>query len=300
LLVQVEEIPAEKYLGFRVWRFIGKCTGCNGHFSFKTDPKAMDYAVENGITRNFEPWRQQVADEEASKAERAEEERLDNMKSLENRTLDSKLALDIVDALEEMRAMRAKQAWIQPEDLLEAVATGKTQDEAAAEAARLAERRGEERADDEIVNAVFHKRSGIIGEGEASSAASVGVDASAPVHKRVIGVEGEEKGEEGKPFAAIAGLSQAVLAPKLARPGTIGQGPKPALPTNPRILIRPRPAAPSDVSGPLPESKRPRTDGPEVPAGAPPPDPAPVAAAVAPPPKKGGLVGYGSDSDSDE
>lgn len=72
----------------------------------KTDPQNSDYVVESGATRNFEPWRaeDEVADE--VKKKREAEEVGDAMKSLENRTLDSKREMDILAALDEMKSMK--------------------------------------------------------------------------------------------------------------------------------------------------------------------------------------------------
>lgn len=120
---KVEEIPGADYLGVKVWRFIGKCVSCNAPYSFKTDPKNMDFAVEAGCSRNFEAWRSNIVEQEAAKLQKEEEEKLDAMKALENRTLDSKRQMEIIDALEEMRALRSRQAKLlaDPDALLAAV-----------------------------------------------------------------------------------------------------------------------------------------------------------------------------------
>lgn len=97
----------ENYLGIQIYRFYYKCTACNSIYSIKTDPQNATYYVEFGANTNFEHWR------EARQAE-AEEEKLkkesenDNMKSLEDRTLKSKLEMDIHDALDEVKAQNAR------------------------------------------------------------------------------------------------------------------------------------------------------------------------------------------------
>ena len=72
----------------------------------KTDPQNSDYIVESGATRNFEPWRAEDEEEEKSKQKKEADEMGDAMKSLENRTLDSKREMDIMAALDEMKSMK--------------------------------------------------------------------------------------------------------------------------------------------------------------------------------------------------
>jgi hypothetical protein len=72
----------------------------------KTDPQNSDYIVESGATRNFEPWRAEDEETDEMKKKREAEEMGDAMKSLENRTLDSKREMDILAALDEMKSMK--------------------------------------------------------------------------------------------------------------------------------------------------------------------------------------------------
>lgn len=48
----------EDYLGIRIFRFYFHCKNCGAEISMKTDPKNSDYAMEQGATRNYEPWRE--------------------------------------------------------------------------------------------------------------------------------------------------------------------------------------------------------------------------------------------------
>ncbi|KAI8925791.1 CWC16 protein [Entophlyctis helioformis] len=102
-----ERSDGERYLGIQVFRFYIRCPKCAAEITFKTDPKNADYVVELGAVRNFEPWRDQstVADEMA--AERDKEEENNPMQALENRTLESKREMDIMDALDEIRTKNA-------------------------------------------------------------------------------------------------------------------------------------------------------------------------------------------------
>jgi hypothetical protein len=72
----------------------------------KTDPQNSDYVVESGAARNFEPWRAEDKETDEMKKQREAEEMGDAMKSLENRTLDSKREMDILAALDEMKSMK--------------------------------------------------------------------------------------------------------------------------------------------------------------------------------------------------
>lgn len=49
---------------------------------------------------------------------REDEEKADAMKALEHRTIDSKLEMDIMDALEETKAMSSKRDAIRPDHML--------------------------------------------------------------------------------------------------------------------------------------------------------------------------------------
>ncbi len=114
-----EDILGGNYKGIKLIRFTMKCSTCNGKFCIRTDPEHMDYAVEKGVQRNFEPWRQNEAVIQAALTKRAEDEKYDAMRALENRTLDSKRQMDQLDALEELKSIRATQAGMTPEDLIE-------------------------------------------------------------------------------------------------------------------------------------------------------------------------------------
>lgn len=99
----------------------------------KTDPQNSDYIVESGASRNYEPWRAEdevrsfflglllsynfwgllsyhvfscVQEVDKEQQKRDAEEMGDAMKSLENRTLDSKREMDIIAALDEMKSMK--------------------------------------------------------------------------------------------------------------------------------------------------------------------------------------------------
>nr|GMC82002.1 coiled-coil domain-containing protein 94 homolog [Ipomoea batatas] len=116
-----EDAVGENYLGIQIFRFYFKCTKCSAEITYKTDPKNSDYIVESGATRNFEPWREQDEEMEKHKQKRDAEEMGDAMKSLENRTLDSKREMDILAALDEMKSMKERKMLEEEEALIKSL-----------------------------------------------------------------------------------------------------------------------------------------------------------------------------------
>ncbi|KAG6755135.1 hypothetical protein POTOM_040950 [Populus tomentosa] len=116
-----EDVIGETYLGIQIFRFYFKCTRCSAELAMKTDPQNSDYTVESGATRNFEPWRAEDEELDTEKKRRVAEEMGDAMKSLENRTLDSKREIDILAALDEMKSMKSRHATVSVDAMLEAL-----------------------------------------------------------------------------------------------------------------------------------------------------------------------------------
>ncbi|KGN50783.2 splicing factor YJU2 [Cucumis sativus] len=116
-----EDVIGETYLGIQIFRFYFKCTRCSAELTIKTDPQNSDYVVESGATRNFEPWREEDEASEKEKHKRNAEEMGDAMKSLENRTLDSKREMDILAALDEMKSMKSRHATVSIDSMLVAL-----------------------------------------------------------------------------------------------------------------------------------------------------------------------------------
>jgi len=113
-----EDVENEDYLGLRIFRFYIKCPNCLQEIVFKTDPKNSDYALEVGGTRNYEPWKQSEEIDNLMKTDRDYEEKGDAMKALENRTLECKKEMDILDGLEEIVDRNSRTAGISIEDIL--------------------------------------------------------------------------------------------------------------------------------------------------------------------------------------
>eukprot|EP00842_Homolaphlyctis_polyrhiza_P006139 jgi/Hompol1/6526/HPOL_002280-RA len=103
-----EPVENERYLGIRIFRFYIRCPKCASEITFKTDPKNADYQTELGAVRNFEPWRERDNVQEELESERMAEEENNPMRALENRTLESKREMDIMDALDEIRTKNAQ------------------------------------------------------------------------------------------------------------------------------------------------------------------------------------------------
>ncbi|KAH9063668.1 DUF572-domain-containing protein [Lactarius deliciosus] len=147
-----ETVEGEDYYGIKIFRFYIKCTLCSAEITFKTDPKNTDYAAEHGASRNFEPWREEKAVEEEDRLAKLEEEENNPMKALENRTVDSKREMDVLDALHDIRARNARNERTgQADDIVARLGREEVlspEDE---------QRRREEEEDERLVREVFSK-----------------------------------------------------------------------------------------------------------------------------------------------
>jgi len=115
-----EDALNEDYLGVRIYRFYIKCSVCSNEIAFKTDPKNQDYVCESGASRNYESWRQQGDAESSLEESRKADERNNAMAALEGRTLDSKIEMDVLDALDEIKAHNRRSAQLDTDDVLRA------------------------------------------------------------------------------------------------------------------------------------------------------------------------------------
>lgn len=143
-----EDVVGETYLGIQIFRFYFKCTKCSAELVMKTDPQNSDYVVESGATRNFEPWRAEDEAVENDSNKRKAEEMGDAMKSLENRTLDSKREMDILAALDEVKSLKSRHASVNIDTVLEALQQQRTTEEE--------EKKLEEEDEALIKSIVFH------------------------------------------------------------------------------------------------------------------------------------------------
>ncbi|NWV84486.1 YJU2 factor, partial [Dasyornis broadbenti] len=104
-----ETVQNEVYLGLPIFRFYIKCTRCLAEITFKTDPKNTDYTMQHGATRNFQAEKL-LEEEERMQKEREEEELNNPMKVLENQTKDSKLEMEVLENLQELKELNQCQA----------------------------------------------------------------------------------------------------------------------------------------------------------------------------------------------
>ncbi|KAJ8271086.1 hypothetical protein GJAV_G00122570 [Gymnothorax javanicus] len=113
-----ETVQNELYMGLPIFRFYIKCTRCLAEITFKTDPENTDYAMEHGATRNFQAEKLIEEEEKKLLREREEEELNNPMKVLENRTRDSKLEMEVLENLQELKELNQRQAQVDFEGML--------------------------------------------------------------------------------------------------------------------------------------------------------------------------------------
>lgn len=93
---------------------------CNSEITFKTDPEHGDYECESGASRNFEAWRDPSAPPDASTDHTLSgDDKADAIATLESRTMESKLEMDILDALDEIKAINQRHERVDTDKLLE-------------------------------------------------------------------------------------------------------------------------------------------------------------------------------------
>lgn len=146
-----EDVIGETYLGIKLHRFYFKCTNCSAELTTRTDPLNCDYIVESGAARNFELWRAEDEQTDKEKRRRDAEKMGDEIKSLENTTLDLKREMDIMSALDEIKSIQSRQRTVSVNAMMEAI-----QRTAAAEKQKL------EQADETLVKSIFLKRKEVI------------------------------------------------------------------------------------------------------------------------------------------
>ncbi|XP_041668791.1 splicing factor YJU2 [Cheilinus undulatus] len=114
-----ETVQNELYMGLPIFRFYIKCTRCLAEITFKTDPENTDYAMEHGATRNFQAEKLIEEEEKRIQQEREEEELNNPMKVLENRTKDSKMEMEVLENLQELKELNQRQAQVDFEGMIE-------------------------------------------------------------------------------------------------------------------------------------------------------------------------------------
>lgn len=179
---------------------------CSAEITFKTDPKNTDYSAEHGASRNFEPWREEKAVEEEDRLAKLEQEENNPMKVLENRTVDSKREMDILDALQDIRARNARNERVgQSADLLDQIHVEEIETE------EDKERKLAEEEDERLVREVFAKIPAPDASASSSSSSSKGAGPSdAP--EKVITVKRKAGAQEPDLQSLLPESARALLS----------------------------------------------------------------------------------------
>ncbi|KAF0993252.1 hypothetical protein HZS_283, partial [Henneguya salminicola] len=113
-----ETVRNEDYLGLRIYRFYIKCPCCVSEITFKTDPANTDYAMEHGATRSFQASRIAEKQEEDRRNKEEEDEKTNPMQALEKRTKESRLEMEKLEHLEELRDLNKRHGSVDYEALI--------------------------------------------------------------------------------------------------------------------------------------------------------------------------------------
>lgn len=113
-----ETIEDQSYNNLMIFRFYIKCPRCMSPIIFKTNPKNASYEVEHGATENFMALKmaERQAIEEAEAEE--EEEKINPMKHLENRTKASKQRMEASEQLQTLRFMKYRHNTVNIDSLI--------------------------------------------------------------------------------------------------------------------------------------------------------------------------------------
>ncbi|KAJ7125098.1 CWC16 protein [Mycena epipterygia] len=203
-----ETVDGEDYYGIKIFRFYIKCTLCSAEITFKTDPKNTDYTAEHGASRNFEPWREEREVEEVDRLAKLEEEENNPMKVLENRTTDSKREMDILDALQDIRARNARNERVgnSSVDLLARIGVEELENEEDMERKRI------EEEDEKLVREVFAKVT--MPTTSTSGAATDGEDATLAAAPTVVTVKRKAEDVEPSLLSLLPDSARSLISSK--------------------------------------------------------------------------------------
>lgn len=101
-----ETVEDETYNNLMIFRFYIKCPRCMAPIIFRTNLKDQGYEVEHGATENFMALKmaERQAKEEAEAEE--EEEKINPMKHLENRTKASRQQMEASEQIQNLRSIK--------------------------------------------------------------------------------------------------------------------------------------------------------------------------------------------------
>lgn len=103
-----EAVVDETYNNLTIYRFYIRCPGCISTIIFRTNPREAGYEIESGAIENFKAAKvsERQAREEAEAQE--EEDKINPMKNLENRTKASKQQMEASEQIQNLRAIKHK------------------------------------------------------------------------------------------------------------------------------------------------------------------------------------------------
>lgn len=103
-----EAVQDETYNNLTIYRFYMRCPGCLGTIILRTNPRDAGYEVESGATENFKAAK--VAEKQAQEEAKAEEdeEKINPMKNLEERTKKSKQQMEAGEQIQDLRSIKYK------------------------------------------------------------------------------------------------------------------------------------------------------------------------------------------------
>lgn len=150
-----ETVMSESYLNLKIFRFYIRCPKCMAEITFRTNPETADYEMEKGAHRNFDALRLAELQQQAEIEREKEEEQLNPMKMLENRTKQSRDEMEELEKLAQLKEDNATKQGVDMSNLLQRVKTNEeTQDWQQREAERI---RQEDLEDQQLARKMLNK-----------------------------------------------------------------------------------------------------------------------------------------------
>eukprot|EP01138_Halocafeteria_seosinensis_P013346 gb/GECG01013632.1/.p1 GENE.gb/GECG01013632.1/~~gb/GECG01013632.1/.p1 ORF type:complete len:331 (+),score=73.02 gb/GECG01013632.1/:1-993(+) len=115
---RMESIKGAEYLGLKKFRFYQKCPVCSIDFTFYTDPEISDYRAEANIVR-LSDYSSAKRNEEIAEQNKQDSAPEDPMQQLEDRTQDSKRQMEIMDNLDELMEIQQAKSKVNPEEAIQ-------------------------------------------------------------------------------------------------------------------------------------------------------------------------------------
>ena len=285
-----EDMPGEDYMGIRKFRFYIKCAVCSAEITFCTDPKNSDYECESGALRNFEMWRENDKVVEEDEKLREEEDKVDAMKALENRTLDSKIEMDVLDALDEIQAINQRHERVDTNSVLDSLFDRDAKAKAIA-ASNLMLPSGVTAADELLIQSIKFKQSGLF-KSEAPMA-------DEQQDKDSTAASSSTAGSGSGPFNIISQMQKQMATASTSASFAASSSANGTVQSKPLIILKKKSKVLSDTDAATGNGKRQKVEVELIPIPAPVPTVEVEVEVKAP--SGGGLLGlmaYGSD-DSD-